>query len=174
MSEKAEWIAGLRQSEARLIEAVAGLSEEAYRFREAEGRWTLLEIVEHLAVFEAFLRGAVMRVVEQPPVDVDTSAVEESVVRLAETRADRIVSREVNVPVGRFASLEEALRAFRAERAKTIAFVEESDADFRRHVFAHVKFGQVDCRQWIVLLATHVERHLLQVEEVLQAWRERS
>lgn len=171
MSERTELVAGLKASEARLVEAVAGLSEEAYRFREAEGRWTVLENVEHLMLVEGFLRGAVMRALETAPVDVDTSAKDELVQLLAETRADRIIAREVNVPSGRFASMQEALAAFHIERARTIAFVGTSGAEFRRHVFTHVKFGDLDCRQWMVLLSTHLDRHLRQIDEVLAAFQ---
>lgn len=173
MSEKLELIRGLRASEARLEEAVRDISPDAYNFRAGEGRWTVLEIVEHLAVFEAFLRGAVTKALEQPPTDTDTSSKEELIARLAETRAERIPSREVNLPAGRFARLEEALDAFHQERARTIAFVEQSSAEFRRHVFAHVKFGEINCRQWMLLLSTHIDRHLLQIAEVLAAQRGR-
>lgn len=171
MNDKAQLVEALRASERRLTEAVAGLSEEDYRFREGEDRWTVLEMVEHLALAEKFLRGAVIRTLGEPPTDLDTSAKEVLVLKLAETRADRIIAREVNVPTGRFATMKDALAAFHAERAETVAFVETSEADFRRHTFPHTKFGDIDCRQWMVLLSTHIDRHLRQIDEVLTAHR---
>lgn len=166
MDAKAKLVADLRASEARLLNAVQELTPAQWNFREADGRWAIAEIVEHIAVFEGFLRGAVANALEQPPRDADTAGKEPLVLGLATSRHDKIPTREVNLPTGRFATGGAAVEAFRVARSKTIAFIEDASADFRRHTFAHVTFGDLDCGQWMTLLSTHLDRHLAQIAEI--------
>ena len=55
---------GLAASEARLLALLDGLTAAQWSFREAPGRWSIAENVEHLIVFEEFIRGAVARALE--------------------------------------------------------------------------------------------------------------
>ncbi|WP_433985031.1 DinB family protein [Tunturiibacter empetritectus] len=54
----------LASSEARLLELVRGLSEEQWSFRETPERWSIAENVEHLVVFEGFIRGMIAKTLE--------------------------------------------------------------------------------------------------------------
>src|SRR5277367_6212695 len=49
----------LASSEARLLELVEGLTVEQWGFREAAGRWSIAEVIEHCIVFEEFIRGRI-------------------------------------------------------------------------------------------------------------------
>ncbi len=62
VGEREFLVAELEGSGARLLRAVDGLSVAQWNFREAPERWSIAEIVEHLVVFEEFIRGAVQRV----------------------------------------------------------------------------------------------------------------
>jgi len=55
---------GLASSEARLLALVEGLTPAQWSFREGPERWSIAEIVEHLILFEEFIRGAVARALE--------------------------------------------------------------------------------------------------------------
>jgi hypothetical protein len=58
------------------------------------------------------------------------------------------------------------LAEFRATRAETRAFVVGLEGDLRGHFFAHVALGDLDCYQWLVVMAQHGERHARQIEQV--------
>jgi DinB superfamily len=163
-------VAELGGSEARLLRALDGLSDAQWRFREGPERWSIAEIVEHLVVFEEFIRGAVQRVLQEagePEKRAAVAAKEPLVLGLAESRGTRFVAREATRPVGRWVDAAELVVELKKARAKTLAFVAEEQRELREHFFAHIVFGDLDCYQWLVVLARHMDRHRLQVEEVM-------
>src|ERR1700676_4638142 len=103
-------VAELEGSEARLLRAVGGLSVEQWNFREGPERWSIAEILEHLVVFEEFIRGAVERVLSEtsePEKRAAVAAKESLVLGLAESRGTRFVAREATRPMGRWVDAAE-------------------------------------------------------------------
>ena len=160
---------GLASSEARLLALVEGLTPAQWSFREGPERWSIAEIVEHLILFEEFIRGAVARALEglaEPEKMGEVGLKEHLVLGLAEARNVRFNAREVVRPAGRWADTGEMIAELRKTRARTVAFAEETQAELREHFFAHVAFGDLDCFQWLVVLGRHMERHALQIEQI--------
>ena len=169
--ERQAVVDALRASETRLLDLLRGLTDQQWRFREAPERWSIAEIVEHLVLFEAFIRSTVQRLLESEPTSepqrAEVRAKEPLVLRLAETRAQqRFTARAVTTPVGQRTDFDAMIAELRQERARTIAFAEETTADLRGHFFAHTAFGDLDSYQWLMLIATHTDRHALQIEQV--------
>lgn len=157
-------------SEARLLRAVEGLSVEQWNFREGQERWSIAEIVEHLVVFEGFILGAIQRVLgeaAEPEKCAAVAAKESLVLGLAASRGTKFVAREAARPVGRWVDAAELVAELKKARARTLAFVAEEQRELREHFFAHIVFGDLDCYQWLVVLARHMDRHLGQVDEVM-------
>jgi hypothetical protein len=165
-----EFVVGeLRASEARLLEAVRGLTEEQWRFREAPERWSIAEVVEHLVVWESFMLGAIQGALDRPAEPEKQALVvgkDSLVLGLATSRDKPLKSREAARPTGRWSDLGEMLAEFRARRALTVEFAESTQADLRCHFFAHVAFGDLDCYQWLVVMGQHTLRHVEQIEEI--------
>ena len=164
-------VAELVRSEARLLRTVDGLSAAQWNFREGPERWSIEEIVEHLVVFEEFIRGAVQRVLSEagePEKCAAVAAKESLVLGLAESRGTKFVAREAARPVGRWEDPAELVEELKKTRARTLAFVAEERGDLREHFFAHIVFGDLDCYQWLVVLARHMDRHVRQVDEVMR------
>ena len=159
----------LISSEARLLQAVAGLSREQWNFREGSERWSIGENVEHLAIFEDFIRSVVDRALAGPAETVKAGASlskETLVMGLATNREVRLVSREVVRPCGRWPEMVDAIEAFRTTRRSSIEFCMATEGDLRGRFFAHIAFGDLDCYQWMLLLGQHTFRHVLQIEEI--------
>jgi len=159
----------LASSEARLLGLVDGLSEAQWTFRETPERWSIAGIVEHCALFEGFILGKIVAVIEagpEPEKRVDVEIKEGLVMGLAQARATPFVSREIVRPTGAW-SQAKAVAELRAARARSVAFALETEAPLRDCFFAHIAFGDLDCCQWLLLLGQHMERHVLQVEEVM-------
>jgi hypothetical protein len=165
-----EFVVGeLRASEARLLEAVRGLTEEQWRFREAPERWSIAEVVEHLVVWESFLLAAVRGALNTPAAPekrAEVAGKDWLVLGLAGSRDKPLKSREAARPTGRWSDFGAMLGEFRARRAQTIEFAETTQADLRSHFFAHVAFGDLDCYQWLVAMGQHTLRHVLQIDEI--------
>jgi hypothetical protein len=159
----------LALSEARLLELVDGLTPEQWSFRETRERWSIAEIVEHLILFENFILRTIATVLEAPPEPGKKSGAarkEPLVMGLANARSTKIQARESLRPVGNWPDADERIAELRNTRARTMTFAAETEADLRNHFFPHLAFGDLDCYQWLVVLAQHGARHVLQIEEI--------
>jgi len=169
--ERAFVVEELRASEARVLALLDGLSAEQWAFREGPERWSIADILEHLILFERFVRGAVLTMLErdaEPEKMAAVGAKLPAVMMIAEARDVRIEAREVVRPTGRWHDTGAMISMLQRERAKTIAFAESTDAELRCHFFEHLLLGDLDAYQWLVLMAKHSERHALQIEEVIR------
>ena len=172
--ERAFVVEELRMSEARVLALLDGLTAGQWAFREGPERWSIADNLEHLILFERFVRGAVLTALEsdaEPEKMAAVSAKLPAVMGIAEARGTRIEAREVVRPTGRWNDTDAMISMLQRERAKTIAFAESTDADLRCHFFAHLLLGDLDAYQWLVLMAKHSERHALQIEEVTKDLR---
>jgi DinB family protein len=159
----------LASSEARLLGLVGGLTEEQWSFRETPERWSIADNIEHLIVFEGFIRSAIAKTLEgaaEPEKKAEVGAKEPSVLGIANGRSNKLIAREVVRPTGRWPDRNELLLELQKTRAVTVAFVAETEARLRDHFFPHISLGDLDCYQWLVVLGQHTLRHVFQIEEI--------
>jgi uncharacterized damage-inducible protein DinB len=159
----------LASSQARILEVVEGLTPEQWEFRERPERWSIAENVEHLVVFEGFIRSAIAKTLEgaaEPEKKAEVGAKEPLVLGVANGRSAKLKAREVVCPTGRWPDRSELVLELQKTRAVTVAFAAETEADLRGHFFPHIAFGDLDCYQWLVLVGQHSARHVLQIEEI--------
>jgi DinB superfamily len=159
----------LASSEARLLELVDGLTPEQWQFRETPERWSIAGNIEHVILFEEFIKGVIAKVMEgaaEPDKRAQAAEKEHLVLGLAKARDTKFNAREVVRPVGRWTDTNEMVAELRRTRAHTLAFAAETQAELRDHFFAHIAYGDLDCYQWLVLVGQHSARHALQIEEI--------
>jgi hypothetical protein len=159
----------LESSEARIVEVVEGLTPAQWVFRETPERWSIADNIEHLVVFEGFIRGMIakaMEGVEEAEKSGLASGKEHLVLGVANGRSNKLIARDAVRPVGRWTAGAELMAELRRARAETLAFAAETDADLRGHFFPHIAFGDLDCYQWLVVLGQHSVRHVFQIEEI--------
>jgi DinB superfamily len=167
-----EFVVGqLRESAARLAEAVGGLTRAQADYRETLERWSIAEVVEHLVVWESFMLGTVRGSLDRPAEPGKQAAVagkDHLVLGLASSRNTPLKAREAAQPTGRWSDGSEMLAEFRSRRAATIELAETTQADLRCHFFAHITFGDLDCYQWLVAMGQHTLRHVAQIGEIVR------
>jgi DinB superfamily len=159
----------LASSEKGLLDLVAGLTPQQWTFRETPDRWSIADNIEHVIVFEKFLRNVISKTLSeapQPDKKPLAPAKEHHVFEIATNRTARFTAREATRPTGRFPNPTEMVTEFRKTHAETITFVNNLDGDLRSHFFAHVALADLDCYQWLVVLAQHGSRHALQIEQI--------
>ena len=159
----------LQSSEADLLELLTNLTPQQWHFRESPTRWSIAENLEHLILFEAFIRNAVQRTLEAPPEPQkksEAAAKEPLVLRLATSRDTKFNAREIVRPTGQFADPAIMIAEFHHTRAETIAFATHTQAALREHFFPHIAFGDLDCYQWLIVLGRHTLRHVHQIEQI--------
>jgi DinB superfamily len=164
--EKQQLLNALRDGRAALGTALAGLDERLAACKPADGGWSILECMEHVAKVEEFLLGRLRAATEiaQPQVNPKREA------KIAAYAADR--KRKIEAPPlshahGRFATVREALTAFDAARAGVMGYLEPFEGDLRCWVTDHPLVpGPVTCYEMLVMIAAHPKRHGEQIEEI--------
>jgi hypothetical protein len=166
----------LRDSQAHLIAACGGLTEDQWRWRPDDATWSALDNVEHLAVVE---RGSARMLVEgmTHPEAADAPVREAAVLAVYDERmVTSLLGRTEKAdapdrvrPKGRFASGAEALANFNEWRTKLTAWADAPTWPPASKVAPHPRFGQIDGVQWMLFLGAHAERHVRQLADVLTA-----
>jgi len=169
--ERQQLVAHLERTRDLFLGSVAGLTEEQWRFKPAEDRWSIAEVAEHLALSEGFLRDVVENeVLTTPPAPErhgEVAGKEEQIVTFMADRSQKVQAPDELQPTGRWATPEETLDAFRTSRQQTLDLAGDADGpNLRDHVYDHPGFGTSNAHQWLLFLSSHTERHTEQIEEV--------
>ena len=156
----------LETTRKNVIDATRGLSEAQWNFKPSPFRWSVAQVVEHIAASEDFLRGIEEdRVLKAPPApDRDIKQQDEKVLATIPDRAVKASAPPPLRPTNRYGSPEAALKSFSESRAKTIELLKRDD--LRAHAVDSPLGGKLDGYEWLLVIAAHSERHTKQLNEV--------
>jgi hypothetical protein len=166
-SDRKEGLAQLDRTRNGVVEAVKGLSEAQWRFKPAPERWSVAEILEHLALAEDMLLAHISKKVMQAPAgnaDRDYKAIDELVLKAIADRTQRVQAPESMVPTGRWPP-QESLDRFLKRRERTAEFLRTTPG-LRDHVVDSPLGQPMDAFQYLLFIAAHSERHTKQILEV--------
>jgi hypothetical protein len=170
--QRAAAIAKLESSRAKLLAAIDGVTDAQAQFTPLPDRWTILQLVEHLAISDPGLLALIRRALAAAPQPELMAEVHKRDYRfLGETKPlPRGVNKapEALQPKSLYATLADAKAAFLKARAETIEYARTTQDDLRDHFAPHPILGMMDGFQWLVACAGHVEIHTLQIEELKQ------
>lgn len=167
-------IAHLHRTGNQLVEAVSGLSEAQLSFKPTPESWTIAQITEHIVAAEVgVLQLAVGQVLKSPPgpdeLREKVQGKTDLVLKAVLDRGTKVQAPDRLVPQGRFATINQTIKAFQQARQQTIAFVEQTQEDLHGFFFPHPIFKELDVYQWMLFQGSHCERHTLQILEVKAA-----
>lgn len=167
-AEKDRALTYLESTKANVLTATKGLSEAQWNFKPAPDRWSIAQVVEHMAASEDYIRDGlikekVMVSVAGPP-DRDVKKIDDAVVLMVPDRSHKAQAPNALVPNNRFGSPEGSLRHFVESRAATEQYLETAPG-LRDHVMDG-PVGKMDGYEFILFIAAHSERHTKQIEEV--------
>jgi uncharacterized damage-inducible protein DinB len=158
----------LESTKQAVLDATAGLSEAQWNFKPAPDRWSVAEVVEHIAAAEDFLMGMVtsqvMKASARPAGD-DVKAIDDMVVAKVPDRSHKAQAPEPLKPTNRFGSPQASLKHFTDARAQTEVFLKTHD-DLRDHAIDSPMGKKLDGYEWVLFVAGHSERHTKQINEV--------
>ncbi len=160
----------LESSKKGVVEATKGLSDAQWNFKPAPDRWSVAEVMEHLAAAEDLLRGMtqekVMASPEIAPRDpAELKKIDDSVLAQVPDRTHKLQAPEPLKPTNRFGSPAEAEKHFLESRATTEEFL-KTTPDLRGHAIDSPMGVKLDGYEWVLLIAAHSERHTKQMLEV--------
>jgi hypothetical protein len=166
--EQSDFIDALEQSRREFHAAASGVSEAQARVNPGDGRWSVLDCVEHVAIVEERLLRRVGEAprLEFPKIDKWKEADLNTRVPDRTTRAD---APEAVRPTGRFGTLAEAVAQFDLVRTQTIEFARSRGGDLYWLSLEHPRFGPLNGSEYMVFIAGHSRRHAAQIKEVKAA-----
>ena len=147
----------------------ASLSAAQWTFKPGPDRWSVGEVVEHLALAESFLFELQQKTVNGPPATPEQQAAtkgkEETLLKVIPDRTKKAQAPEPLQPGQRLGTQAAVLAAFKERRGKTLDYAGATKDDLRARV-GESPLGPLDAYQWLLFVAAHSERHLGQIKEV--------
>jgi hypothetical protein len=157
----------LESTKKNIQEATKGLSEAQWNFKPAPDRWSVAQVMEHIAAAEDFIRGNITEKVMTAPPDAsrDIKKTDEAVLAMIPDRSHKAQAPEPLVPSNRYGSPEGSLKHFLEARATTEAFLKNTP-DLRAHAADSPLGMKLDAYEWVLFIAAHSDRHTKQIMEV--------
>ena len=156
-------VAHLEMTQSWMTSEVASLSSAQFNFRPAPDRWTIAEVVQHLAIAEPNYWKLLNDGLKQPPKKLPTQASDADVLWYGIDRTRHEKTSADENPKGEEINTDEALKAFLTMHAKLLEMARSTTEDLRSH--AVPEWG-VDAYQCLLEISTHEQRHILQIREI--------
>jgi hypothetical protein len=161
-----------------VVRAVTGLSVGQWRFKPAPHRWSIHEVVEHLAVMEDLFHLKIAPQLQRGPGDArvgDPREMDKLVLAWEPDPSAKVVipgrvslgESPPQLAPTRLWDHNESLQRFLAIRERTAEFLQSRSADLRGHAVEHPALGLLDGYQWVLFIAAHSARHTKQILGVL-------
>ena len=161
--ERQHLVAHLEMTGSWLVDEVSGVSPSQLRFRPAPGSWSILEVVDHLYVAEPIYWQDLQNAMQAPPAKQRRPVTDEGMLWYGIDRTQREKALATEEPKGNLRDLQTGLDALRKLHARMLEYARTTNDDLRAHV---VERQQSDAYQWLLLISTHAQRHILQIREI--------
>ena len=149
-----------------VAEQVHGLSSAQLEYKASPDRWSIREVVSHLAVAEPDYWRDIQKALRAAP-DMNGKKSVATDADILWYGIDRVVHTKTgggHEKVDTYKDLGQALGKFQALRATMIEYIKTTNDDMRAHSFGDRE--PIDCWQWMLEISTHAERHIQQIREI--------
>jgi hypothetical protein len=157
----------LESTKKGILDATQGLSDAQWNFKPGPDRWSIAQVMEHIAAAEDYIRGIVVEKVMVAPAvpGRDVQKIDDGVLATVPDRSQKVQAPQPLVPTNRYGSPEGSLKHFVESRATTEQFLKTTPG-LRDHAFDSPMGIKLDGYQFVLLIAAHSERHTKQILEV--------
>jgi hypothetical protein len=159
--ERQRLAAHLEMTASWFIDEVSNLSPSQLAFRPAPESWTILEVIDHLVVVGP-IYWQDLQTALKAPAGRKTTNTDADILWYGVDRTNREKAVPSEVPKG-LRDLQAGLDAYRKQHARLLQYVKTTSDDLRGHF---VERQGSDAYQWVLLISTHEQRHLLQIREI--------
>lgn len=167
--ERDQAVKYLTSTRDQIVAESEALTDAQWNFKAAPDRWSVGEVVEHLALSESFIFDLQQKTMAGAEATAERRAAakgkDEIILKAIPDRTKKAQAPEPLQPGARLGSRAEILAAFKERRAKTIDYASTTKDDLRSRV-GDSPLGPVDAYQWLLFTAAHSDRHLAQLREV--------
>ena len=162
-AERERLIAHFEMTNHWLADEVNGLSAAQLNYKANDEAWSVLNVVEHLLTAEGQYWDWVQESLKQPATGFVAQAKDEAVLWYGIDRTQRSKTAQERAAKGDLKDLKAGLDTVLKRRTAMLDFVKTTEEDLRGRQF---KGGQMDLYQWVLMISTHGQRHILQIREV--------
>ncbi len=158
----------LESTKQAIVDDTTGLSAAQWNFKAAPDRWSVAEVMEHIAAAEDLIRTSIENEILKAPARteaVDVAALDDFVMKAITDRSHKAQAPEPLKPSNRFGTPEAAVKHFVEARALTEAILRDH-ADLRAHAADSPLGKKLDAYEWLLFVGAHSARHTKQIEEV--------
>lgn len=160
----------LKETRADVLNTIKGLSETQLNFKASPEKWSVKECMYHIAISEknlwAMMEGA-MKSQANPEKRAEIKITDEQLIEMMEDRSSKVKTVESFEPKSTpYQYLDDAVNAFKVMRSDHIKYMKSTTEDMRNHV-VQMPFGWLDCYQLCLMIASHSNRHMQQMKEVI-------
>jgi DinB superfamily len=155
-------VAHLEMTESWLVSEVENLTDAQMKFRPTPESWSITEVVEHLAIAEPQYWQRIKDSMKQPATTEKLPATDAQILWYGIDRTNRAKTGEARVPTGKYATAAAALADVRKLRSEMLDYARTTQEDLRGHKLLE---GNMDVYQWLLMISTHSQRHILQIRE---------
>ena len=156
-------LAHFEMTETWVVSELHGLSDAQLRFRMTPESWSIMDVVEHLAIAEPQYWDRVQNSMKQPPTTEKLAGTDAGILWYGIDRTRRTTTGEARVPKGKWSEISGSLGEFRKLRATMKDYAKTTKDDLRSRKTLE---GDIDVYQWFLMISTHSQRHILQVREI--------
>lgn len=166
-AEKERAIQYLEKTRQGVLDATKGLSDAQWNFKAGPDRWSIAQVMEHIAAAEDYIRGTVAEKVMTAPAvpGRDLKKTDDAILAMVPDRSQKAQAPEPLVPTNRFGSPEGSLKHFLESRTATERFL-KTTSGLRDHAVDSPMNMKLDGYEFVLLIAAHSERHTKQILEV--------
>ncbi len=168
VTERAKLVGMFTDNTKAFNDAISGLSEAQWTFRESPDRWSIAEVAEHIIIAEGLFTGMTEGTLAGEPNAAMADSVkvtDEQVVGMLGDRTQTFDAPPQAQPTGVYKTPAEAKAAFAEARAKTVEVL-KTDKDLRAYFAPHPAIGVADPYKLLLFEVAHANRHLDQIKQV--------
>lgn len=170
--EKKAHLDKLSASQDKLLATLTSLTEEQFIYKPATDSWSIAELVEHIILSEKGILRAINKFGATPAKEAVAPTIDiEKLKAAVDNRGKKYQSPEYFIPKGIFTHTAAAMEAFNTHRASMYDFITTTEISLKLIGFPHFVFGMIDGANWLLFMSGHCERHVKQMEEVVERYK---
>lgn len=162
--ERERLIAHFEMTNRWLAQEVTGLTPAQLQFKPGAGRWSILDVLEHLTIAEPQYWQWTQECLKQAPgAFVRAKHPDEETLWYGIDRTERDKTAAARESKGELKDARKGLDQFLKLRAEMLAAARMSQEDFRGR---EIQKSGTDLYQWFLMISVHSQRHILQIQEI--------
>ena len=146
-----------------LLQMINGLSDEQANAHPEEGRWSIIQVLDHLYLMER----AVTKAIADTLAKEEGKPADDKPIQYTLNRDIKVDAPSFVIPTEEFQTLDEVKEKLSSSREALEAVVSDANENaLNEKSFPHPMFQDLSLKQWIPFIGLHEKRHIFQIEEL--------